>query len=67
MEIPVLIQKSRGGDTVRAYCPDLPGCSATAATEGEALLRLRHRVADYFTPDAAESLPPGTRRAVICI
>jgi predicted RNase H-like HicB family nuclease len=67
MELPVLIQKSRAGDAIRAFCPDLPGCSATAATEGEALAHLRRRIADYFTRDAAEPLPPGTRRAVISI
>jgi predicted RNase H-like HicB family nuclease len=67
MEIPVLIQPSRAGNAVRAFCPDLPGCSATAPTQGEALERLRRRVSDYFTRDAAEPLAPGTRRAVIVL
>ena len=67
MEIPVLIQNSRNGEAVRVFCPDLPGCSATATTLDAALARLRQRVAFHFTRDAARTLPPGTRRTVISL
>jgi hypothetical protein len=51
--------RSRAG-TVQAFCPDLPGCSASAPTEKEALQILRARVDQYFSV-RARALPPGTR------
>lgn len=44
---------------VQAYCPDLPGCSASARTENEALAQLRLRITAYFAPEPR--LQPGTR------
>ena len=51
--------RSRAG-TVQAFCPDLPGCSASAQTEKEAIQILRARVDEYFSV-RARTLPPGTR------
>ena len=55
MKLPVHI-RSRA-DAVQAYCPDLPGCSASAPTESEALRLLRERISDYFTAGASAPLP----------
>ena len=65
MKFPVHIQKSRGGDAVVAFCPDLPGCSATAASADAALDVLKQRIVDYFARDAARPAFPGTRRTAI--
>jgi hypothetical protein len=67
MEIPVHIQDPRDGGSVRAFCPDLPGCSATADNADAALEVLRRRVADYFSRDADRPSTPGTRRTVIVL
>ncbi|MCA9592267.1 MAG: type II toxin-antitoxin system HicB family antitoxin [Myxococcales bacterium] len=67
MEFPVLIQPSPAGDSVQAFCPDLPGCSATATSVDEALEVLGRRINDYFARDAEEALPPGMRRTVIVL
>jgi hypothetical protein len=45
---------------VQVFCPDLPGCSAAAANEDEALGLLRDRVTEYFMEDAL-LVDPGTR------
>jgi hypothetical protein len=50
----------RGVDGVQAFCPELPGCSATAPHEAQALEQLRERIGRYFAPKAS-SLLPGTR------
>jgi hypothetical protein len=50
----------RQAAAVQAFCPDLPGCSASAPTEKEALERLRARVDEYFAA-RVRVLPPGTR------
>lgn len=63
----MLIQSSRDGDVVRVYCPDLPGCSATATTLEAALERLRQRVTFHFARDTERPLPPGTRRTVMVL
>ncbi len=60
MKINVHIRAGSVFDTVQAFCPDLPGCSASAQTEEEALRRLRARVDEYFSP-RSKALPPGTR------
>lgn len=58
MKLPVHVQTRQDG--VRAYCPDLPGCSASARTEQEALRRLKSRIEECFT--SALVVPaPGTR------
>jgi hypothetical protein len=44
---------------VQAYCPDLPGCSASGRTEDEALAQLRQRITAYFKPE--QRRPAGTR------
>jgi predicted RNase H-like HicB family nuclease len=58
MQVPVHIKNGR--DTVQAYCPDLPGCSASAPTVEEALELLRSRVQEYFTAGSRRT-PAGTR------
>jgi hypothetical protein len=58
MKLNVLVRAHAG--TVQAFCPDLPGCSASAPTEAEALRLLRARVAEYFAV-RVRPLPPGTR------
>lgn len=67
MEIPVHIQESRGGKAFRAFCPDLPGCSATASSPDAALEVLRRRVIEHFTRDAARPAPPRTRRTFLVL
>ena len=51
--------RSRSG-TIQAFCPELPGCSASAQTEKEAIQILRARVDEYFAVPT-RALPPGTR------
>lgn len=58
MKLPVHVQTRADG--VRAFCPDLPGCSASARTEDEALRRLRARIEACFA-SASHAPPPGTR------
>ena len=58
MKLTVHIRCEHGA--VQAYCPDLPGCSASAPTEGQALVRLRERIEKYFAADH-RSVLPGTR------
>jgi hypothetical protein len=48
-----------GIDGVQAYCPAIPGCSATGRDEAEALRVLQSRIARCFAPIAAPV--PGTR------
>ena len=59
MQLPVHIQKGVSG-TVKAFCPDLPGCSASAATVEDALDLLRRRVRECFSASARRA-PKGTR------
>lgn len=47
-------------DGVRAFCPDLPGCSAWGRTDDEALRKLRARVVDCFTA-GTRAAGPSTR------
>ena len=58
MKLPVHIQTRQDG--VRAFCPDLPGCSASARTEQEALSRLKSRIEECFTATLVAP-SPGTR------
>lgn len=59
MQLPVHIKHSEFG-TVQAFCPDLPGCSASAATVEDALEMVRRRVGDYFAASTRRA-PAGTR------
>ena len=58
MKLPVHIQ--RRPDGVRAFCPDLPGCSASAPTEDEALRKVRAWIETSFAP-TRRAAPTGTR------
>jgi predicted RNase H-like HicB family nuclease len=58
MKVNVHVRRQSGA--VQVFCPDLPGCSASAPTEDEALKKLRARVDEYFAV-RARTLPPGTR------
>ena len=58
MKVTVLVRSRHG--QVQAFCPDLPGCSASARTEQEALKLPRERVGEYFTAGARTPVP-GTR------
>ena len=49
MQVLVHIRNKR--EFVQVFCPDLPGCSATASSETEALRLLRLRIDDYFTTE----------------
>lgn len=57
MKLQVHVRERR--NSVQAFCPDLPGCSASATTEAEALSLLRARVDEYFA--ARPTVLPGTR------
>jgi hypothetical protein len=59
MKLNVHIRTSEFG-TVQAFCPDLPGCSATAADEKLAVDKLRARIDEYFAFRPRQP-PPGTR------
>ncbi len=58
MKLTVHVRAQFG--TVQAFCPDLPGCSATGPNEKVALERLRLRIDEYFA-GRSRNLPPGTR------
>jgi hypothetical protein len=60
MKLNVHIRSRQGANTVQAFCPDLPGCSASAPTEKEAVALLRARVDEYFAA-RVRVLLPGTR------
>ena len=55
MKLNVHIRSSRGA--VQAYCPDLPGCSAAAPNEAEALRLLRERLAELLAAAPRAVLP----------
>ncbi len=57
MKLQVHIRK--GIEGVQAYCPELPGCSATGPHEAEAVRRLRERIARCLAPSTTPL--PGTR------
>ena len=58
MKLNVHIRSRQGA--IQAFCPDLPGCSASAQTEKEAIQLLRARVDEYFAARVRVMLP-GTR------
>jgi predicted RNase H-like HicB family nuclease len=58
MKLSVHVRSQFG--TVQAFCPDLPGCSATAQTEKAAIDLLRARIDEYFAT-RTRPLQPGTR------
>ena len=55
MKIPVHVRIARSA--VQAYCPELPGCSASGRTEQEALALLRLRIESHFAASARSTLP----------
>ena len=60
MNIPVHVRHDEARGVAQAYCPDLPGCSASGPDEAAALALLRARIDAYF--DASrKSAPAGTR------
>ena len=60
MRLPVHIRSSEARGTVQVFCPDLPGCSASAPTVEEALELLRTRLQEYFAGSTRRA-PAGTR------
>ncbi len=64
MRIPVVIEPAPRSRRVRAYCPDLPGCSAVAESEPEALELVRTRIVEYFARGDRRTTP-GTRITAI--
>jgi predicted RNase H-like HicB family nuclease len=60
MKLPVHIRQSSTHGAVQAFCPDLPGCSASAPSVEQALELLKRRVDDYFAASARRA-PAGTR------
>jgi len=63
VRVVVHIRRGRSGQFL-AFCPDLPGCSATASTEAEALHVLRRRISQGFERPAKPA-PPHTQCIVI--
>jgi predicted RNase H-like HicB family nuclease len=63
VRVVVHVRKGRSGQLL-AFCPDLPGCSATAPTLPEALALLRRRIAEGLGR-TVEPAPPDTQRIVI--
>jgi hypothetical protein len=64
MQLPVHVKHSEPRGTVQAFCPDLPGCSASATTLDDALELLRRRVREYFASSTRRA-PVGTRIVTI--
>ncbi len=64
MKVPVVLEPSVRTGRVRAYCPDLPGCSAVAGSEPDALALLRRRIEDYFARSPLRAAP-GTRTTTV--
>lgn len=58
MKLPVHLRAREG--VVQAFCPEIPGCSAAARTEQEALGLLRERIEAHFVASTKSSVP-GTR------
>ena len=46
MRYAIVIEKTKGG--FGAYVPDLPGCAATASTEGEVIAAIREGIEIYI-------------------
>jgi predicted RNase H-like HicB family nuclease len=64
MQLPVHIKQSEARGSVQVFCPDLPGCSASAPTVDDALELLRRRVREFFAASARRA-PAGTRIVTI--
>lgn len=60
MKLPVHIRHDEARGTVQVFCPDLPGCSASASNVDAALALLRRRIDEYFAASARRA-PAGTR------
>jgi predicted RNase H-like HicB family nuclease len=59
MKLPVHVRFDEARGVAQAYCPDLPGCSASAPDEAAALALLRRRIDAYFA-DSRKHAPAGT-------
>ncbi|MBI2932652.1 MAG: hypothetical protein HYY16_13470 [Planctomycetes bacterium] len=65
MKLAIHVRSGGPGGHVQAYCPDFPGCSASAPTEEEAIGLLRRRIERLLTEGHRKSTPPRTVRRVI--
>ncbi len=64
MKLPIHVRHDDARGTVQAFCPDLPGCSATGPDMDAALALLRRRIEAYFAPSARRA-PAGTHIVTI--
>jgi predicted RNase H-like HicB family nuclease len=53
--------EERSTGSVLAWCPDLPGCSATGRSTDQALGLLVTRIEEYFGTGGRETPPRGAR------
>jgi hypothetical protein len=60
VKLAIHLRPGREPDTVQAFCPEVPGCSAHGRSDREALERLRARLAEQLSRPRG-ALPPGTR------
>jgi predicted RNase H-like HicB family nuclease len=61
MKIRAYLQERSPGSIV-AWCPDLPGCSATGRSTDQALGVLATRIEEYFGAGEREATPRGARK-----
>lgn len=64
MKVPVVLEPSARTGRIQAYCPDLPGCSASGDTELDALELLRRRITEYFARSSHRPAP-GARTTTV--
>ena len=65
MKLTIHVRKSPSATgVVQAFCPNVPGCSAVARTEAQAIAILRERIAEQLRADARNA-GPGTRVVTI--
>jgi hypothetical protein len=60
MQLTVHVKQPHPQGPVQVFCPDVPGCSAAAASLDDALELLRRRVRDVFAASARRA-PAGAR------
>ena len=63
MRVQVVVVQSPQTGRFMAYCPSVAGSSVTAATEQEAVERVRREIRRTLT--AAPTLPAGARAAAV--
>jgi predicted RNase H-like HicB family nuclease len=61
MKIRAYLQERSPGSVV-AWCPDLPGCSATGRSPDQTLGVLAARIEEYFGAGRREATPRGARK-----